>query len=90
MYFQLEERNKEKINRKDYWLHKDIVVKVVTRKLGNKMYGLKGVITVSVLCIVHEKRHLSANEILLLSSANRIIKCSSCVHARVCCVFFDG
>ena len=39
-----EEQMKEKKNRKDYWLHEGIVVKVVTKKLGEKYYKKKGVI----------------------------------------------
>ncbi|KAI6239795.1 DNA/RNA-binding protein KIN17 [Aphelenchoides fujianensis] len=37
-----EERFKEKRNRKDYWLHKGIVVKIVTKKLGDEFYKAKG------------------------------------------------
>lgn len=40
-----EEKFKERKNRKDYWLHEDIVVKVITSKLGEKYYKKKGVIT---------------------------------------------
>ncbi|KAF1605204.1 UNVERIFIED_CONTAM: DNA/RNA-binding protein KIN17, partial [Eudyptes robustus] len=39
-----EERFKEKRNRKDHWIHKDIVVKVVTKQLGSKYYNCKGVV----------------------------------------------
>ncbi|XP_021344447.1 DNA/RNA-binding protein KIN17-like, partial [Mizuhopecten yessoensis] len=38
---EFEEKKKEKMNRKDYWLHKGIVVKVVTKKLGEKYYKKK-------------------------------------------------
>ncbi|XP_013381345.1 DNA/RNA-binding protein KIN17 [Lingula anatina] len=41
---EFEEQKKEKMNRKDYWLHKGIVVKVVTKKLGDKFYKKKGVV----------------------------------------------
>lgn len=37
-----EERYKEKKNRKDYWLHEGIIVKVVTKKLGTEYYKAKG------------------------------------------------
>jgi DNA/RNA-binding protein KIN17 len=37
-----EERFKERKNRKDYWLFKGIVVKVMTKKLGSKFYKAKG------------------------------------------------
>ncbi|XP_047111489.1 DNA/RNA-binding protein KIN17 [Schistocerca piceifrons] len=39
-----EEAKKEKLNRKDYWLTKDIVVKIITKSLGDKYYKKKGVI----------------------------------------------
>lgn len=39
-----EERKKEKRNRKDYWLCENIVVKVVTKTLGDKYYKKKGVV----------------------------------------------
>lgn len=39
-----EEMKKEKRNRKDYWLYEDIVVKVVTKSLGDRFYKKKGVI----------------------------------------------
>ncbi|CAJ0941475.1 unnamed protein product, partial [Mesorhabditis belari] len=39
-----EERRKEKKNRKDYWLCPGIVVKVVTKKLGEDYYKAKGVV----------------------------------------------
>ncbi|KAL4720754.1 hypothetical protein ACJJTC_013766 [Scirpophaga incertulas] len=41
---ELEERAKEKANRKDYWLTEDIVVKIVTKSLGDKFYKKKAVI----------------------------------------------
>uniref|UniRef100_A0AC35F3R7 C2H2-type domain-containing protein n=1 Tax=Panagrolaimus sp. PS1159 TaxID=55785 RepID=A0AC35F3R7_9BILA len=37
-----EERYKERKNRKDYWLHEGIIVKVVTKKLGSEYYKAKG------------------------------------------------
>ncbi|ELU12133.1 hypothetical protein CAPTEDRAFT_224242 [Capitella teleta] len=39
-----EEMIKETNNRKDNWLHEGIVVKVITKKLGDKYKGKKGVI----------------------------------------------
>ncbi|XP_035919858.1 DNA/RNA-binding protein KIN17 [Anopheles stephensi] len=39
-----EEQKKEKSNRKDYWLAEGIVVKLVTRSLGDKYYKEKGVV----------------------------------------------
>ncbi|XP_037089291.1 DNA/RNA-binding protein KIN17-like [Pollicipes pollicipes] len=40
-----EEQKKEKMNRKDYWLTEGVVVKVVTKDLGDKFYKQKGHIT---------------------------------------------
>lgn len=39
-----EEFKKEKINRKDYWLAEGIVVKLITKALGDKFYKQKGVV----------------------------------------------
>lgn len=39
---EFEEKKREKMNRKDYWLHEDIVVKVISKKLGDKYYKKKG------------------------------------------------
>ena len=47
-----EEQVKEKKNRKDYWLHDGIVVKVLTKKLGDKYYKKKGFIQVRVFLIL--------------------------------------
>ena len=41
-----EERTKEKMNRRDHWLHEDIVVKVITKKLGDKYYKKKAFVKV--------------------------------------------
>ncbi|XP_063925771.1 DNA/RNA-binding protein KIN17 [Zophobas morio] len=41
---ELEEIKKEKSNRKDYWVTEGIVVKVVTKTLGDEFYKEKGVI----------------------------------------------
>ena len=41
---EFEEKKKEKMNRKDYWLFEGIIVKVVTKKLGNDFYKKKGVV----------------------------------------------
>ncbi|CAF0784503.1 unnamed protein product [Rotaria sordida] len=42
---EMEEKMKEKKNRKDHWLHEGIVVKIITLKLGEKYYKKKGIIT---------------------------------------------
>lgn len=39
-----EEKLKEQRNRKDYWLHEGIVVKIITKKLGDTYYKQKGVV----------------------------------------------
>ncbi|KAL4226249.1 hypothetical protein ACF0H5_014232 [Mactra antiquata] len=39
---EFEEQKKEKTNRKEYWLHENIVVKIVSKKLGEKYYKQKG------------------------------------------------
>ncbi|RZC36263.1 hypothetical protein BDFB_014201, partial [Asbolus verrucosus] len=41
---ELEEIKKEKNNRKDYWITEGIVVKVITKSLGDEYYKQKGVI----------------------------------------------
>lgn len=41
---ELEESKKERQNRKDYWLTEGIVVKVVTKSLGEEYYKQKGVV----------------------------------------------
>ncbi|PIO72968.1 hypothetical protein TELCIR_05076 [Teladorsagia circumcincta] len=35
---------KEKKNRKDHWLHEGIIVKIITKKLGNDFFKAKGVV----------------------------------------------
>ena len=40
-----EETKKERANRKDYWLVPGIVVKIITKSLGEKYYKKKGVVT---------------------------------------------
>jgi len=42
---EMEEKMKEQRNRKDYWLHEGIVVKIITSKLGEKYLKKKGIIT---------------------------------------------
>ncbi|KAM3955295.1 kin17 DNA and RNA binding protein [Aphomia sociella] len=41
---QMQERAKEKANRKDYWLAEGIIVKIVTKSLGDKFYKRKAVV----------------------------------------------
>ncbi|KAI8120578.1 DNA/RNA-binding protein KIN17 [Lucilia cuprina] len=40
----MEEEKKEKTNRKDYWLHEGIVVKFISKSLGDKFYKQKAVV----------------------------------------------
>ncbi|XP_068143333.1 DNA/RNA-binding protein KIN17 [Drosophila tropicalis] len=40
----LEEAKKERENRKDYWLHKNIVVKFISKSMGDKYYKQKAVV----------------------------------------------
>ncbi|XP_053623183.1 DNA/RNA-binding protein KIN17 [Plodia interpunctella] len=40
----MQEKAKEKANRKDYWLTEGIVVKIITKSLGDKFYKRKGVV----------------------------------------------
>lgn len=40
----MEEQKKEKANRKDYWLHEGIVVKFISKSLGDKFYKQKAVV----------------------------------------------
>uniref|UniRef100_A0A8C7Z3Z1 DNA/RNA-binding protein KIN17 n=1 Tax=Oryzias sinensis TaxID=183150 RepID=A0A8C7Z3Z1_9TELE len=42
---QMEERKKKQSSRTDYWLQPDIVVKVITKKLGEKYHKKKAVVT---------------------------------------------
>ncbi|XP_059056596.1 DNA/RNA-binding protein KIN17 [Achroia grisella] len=41
---QMQERAKEKANRKDYWLTEGIIIKIVTKSLGDKFYKRKAVV----------------------------------------------
>jgi len=41
---EMEEKIKEQKNRKDYWLHEGIIIKVITSKLGEKYYKKKGIV----------------------------------------------
>ncbi|XP_058746739.1 KIN17-like protein [Vicia villosa] len=60
-----EERNKEKINRKDYWLHKGIVVKVMSKVLAEKRYyKQKGVVRKVIDKYVGEIKMLESKHVL--------------------------
>lgn len=60
----MEETKKEKLNRKDYWLTEGIVVKIITKSLGEKFYKQKGVVT-----DVIDKY---AGKVKLLDSGNKV------------------
>lgn len=40
-----EDRFKERKNRKDYWLHAGIIVKIVSKEASDKFYKQKGEVT---------------------------------------------
>jgi len=50
--FEVEEAKKEMKNRKDFWLHTNIVVKIITKKLGEKYYKKKAVVKVDIFCFI--------------------------------------
>ncbi|KAK0404757.1 hypothetical protein QR680_017611 [Steinernema hermaphroditum] len=60
---EMEEQKKEKRNRKDYWLHEGIVVKIVTKKLGSEYYKTKGVV-VSLVDNYTAKVELNSGDII--------------------------
>ncbi|TKR81289.1 hypothetical protein L596_015185 [Steinernema carpocapsae] len=62
---ELEERKKEKRNRKDYWLHEGIVVKIVTKRLGSDYYKTKGVV-VSLVDNYTAKVELDSGDVIKL------------------------
>ena len=47
-WVQMEEQKKKSV-RMDHWLHTEIVVKIVTKRLGEKYHKKKGVIKVTPL-----------------------------------------
>ena len=52
-FVQMEEKKRKQQQpvRTDYWLQPNIVVKVVTKKLGEKYHKKKAVVTVTVLWV---------------------------------------
>uniref|UniRef100_A0A914D2L0 DNA/RNA-binding protein Kin17 WH-like domain-containing protein n=1 Tax=Acrobeloides nanus TaxID=290746 RepID=A0A914D2L0_9BILA len=60
-----EEMFKERKNRKDFWLHKGVIVKIVTKKLGSDYYKAKGEI-VDVIDSYTAKVQLDDGDILKL------------------------
>ncbi|MCI05565.1 DNA/RNA-binding protein KIN17-like, partial [Trifolium medium] len=60
-----EERKKEKINRKDYWLHEGIVVKVMSKALEEKgYYKQKGVVRKVIGKYIGEIEMLESKHVL--------------------------
>ncbi len=49
----MEEKSKEKQNRKEYWLHEGIIVKIVTKRLGDNFYKKKGVVRVRESTLIY-------------------------------------
>ena len=47
----MEEKKKERQNRKENWLHTGIVVKIITKKLGQKYHKSKAVVKVCMVKI---------------------------------------
>lgn len=56
-WFQMEEQKKKSV-RADYWLYPGIVVKVVTKKLGEKYHKKKGVIKVRFFAKICVRTHI--------------------------------
>ncbi|KAK7347224.1 hypothetical protein VNO80_21751 [Phaseolus coccineus] len=65
-----EEKKKEKINRKDYWLHEGIVVKVMSKVLAEKgYYKQKGVVRKVIDKYVGEIEMLESKHVLRVDQA---------------------
>lgn len=50
LLLQMEEQMKLKKTRRDYWLQKGIIVKLITKKLGDRYYNKKGIVKVNIQC----------------------------------------
>lgn len=59
-----EEMKREKLNRKDNWLHENIVVKIITKRLGEQFYKKKAV--------VKEVQNLFAAVVKVLDSGEKV------------------
>ncbi|XP_075989039.1 kin17 DNA and RNA binding protein [Anticarsia gemmatalis] len=79
----MEERAKEKANRKDYWLTEGILVKITTKSLGDKYYKRKAVVerVVEKYCAHvklvddHVKIKLDQNHVeTVIPSAGRLVR----------------
>ena len=82
----MEEQQKEKKNRKDHWLHERVVVKVMTKRLGDKYHKKKGVIRVRLL--VQQMCRLFVYTYSIIDSSAATCTCSddlSRLHVHVGC-----
>ncbi|XP_073832905.1 kin17 DNA and RNA binding protein [Musca autumnalis] len=66
----MEEQKKEKVNRKDYWLHEGIVVKFISKSLGDKFYKQKAVIQEVVDKYVAKVKFLETGEKVKVDQAH--------------------
>ncbi|KAH7973882.1 hypothetical protein HPB49_006245 [Dermacentor silvarum] len=62
-----QEKKREKINRRAYWITPDIVVKVMAKKLGDKYYKKKGVVEDRYVATV---RMLDSSDVLRLDQSH--------------------
>ncbi|XP_070397048.1 DNA/RNA-binding protein KIN17 [Dermacentor albipictus] len=67
---QEQEKKREKINRRAYWITRDIVVKVMAKKLGEKYYKKKGVVEDVEDRYVATVRMLDSNDVLRLDQSH--------------------
>ncbi|XP_075560600.1 kin17 DNA and RNA binding protein [Dermacentor variabilis] len=67
---QEQEKKREKINRRAYWITCDIVVKVMAKKLGEKYYKKKGVVEDVQDRYVATVRMLDSNDVLRLDQSH--------------------
>lgn len=65
-----QEKKREKINRRAYWITPDIVVKVMAKKLGDKYYKKKGVVEDVQDRYVATVRMLDSSDVLRLDQSH--------------------
>jgi hypothetical protein len=78
-FYQFEKKKKEQMNRKDYWLHEGIVVKIVTKKLGEKYYKKKAVVKV-LLCLFRMS---------ITCTCLKLIIIRLCMYTCIICVWYS-
>ncbi|XP_041376222.1 DNA/RNA-binding protein KIN17-like [Gigantopelta aegis] len=79
-----EEAEKEQFNRKDYWLHPGIVVKVTTHKLGDKYINKKAVVLQLVDAYTAMIQMLSSGGVLYVDQEHVVSVLPSCKkHVRI-------